>query len=230
MGVRIGVGWCSSFDRPLAQRLHGYRPYRRLRYAYRAPSLFLQGMLRAGADVEFVEFDGDFGTDDLVSRPGRPIDVLYVASHGMSRPDGYRLALHETDWRLALPFGVDGPTVAVFDTCFLVNRDDRTWWQPWLAGLGPSLRLVLGFSSFATVGERQSERGAAFARDLTTMPFVAAWCAAVGHTSYPETDEPVAIAFGDDAADASHVMETASVGSLPPPRTGAIPVVAWWPR
>jgi hypothetical protein len=53
--TRIGAGWCTYFSRPFPWNLS----YRRLRFAYRAPSFFLAELAAEGLDVGYVGFDED---------------------------------------------------------------------------------------------------------------------------------------------------------------------------
>ena len=229
MAVRVGVGWATHFSRSGIKRLQ----YRRLRYAYRAPSFFLQGMIARGDNLEFVEFDEDLTSTDLngPAALAPQVDVLYIASHGMTSNSGYQLALHGEDWTLmASTFGSTGPAVVIFDTCNLVDLRRNKWEDDWrTSAIGSALRLVLGFSSPATVSQPTSIRGSAFATELDRLPVAEAWYASIQSTSYVGTDRPFAIAFGEDDNDAQNILDTARIDALPGPRTSAIPGIAWGP-
>jgi hypothetical protein len=227
MALRVGVGWSTHFARTGAARLQ----YRRLRYAYRAPSYFLDGMAAQKSTIDFALFDEDLDASGLTGTQSLAagVDLLYVASHGVLSPSGYNLALHAADWPLLTSsFGDPGPAVVVFDTCDLVDTRRATWMDDWRdAGVGRALRLILGFSSPATVSQQASLRGMAFASGLGTLTISDAWLNAVQTTRYVGTDKPVALAFGDDDADAQSVLDTATIGSIPGPRSSAVPGVAW---
>ncbi|WP_427891346.1 DUF6345 domain-containing protein [Kribbella sp. GL6] len=226
MAITIGVVWATHFQRQGLNKLW----YRRLRYAYRAPSLFLEGMLAAGAEAHLVTFDENLDDADL--DPGgsaQQVDILYVATHGMRGANGFELALHANDWRLlGGGFGDNGPAIVIFDCCDLVDLTAKDWDRQWRTDrLGPELRLILGFASPASVSLQASIRGTAFARELATKPVTDAWFVSIQAGSYVGTDKPVAIAFGDDDQDARNVLDQLSIGALPGPRTSAVPGVAW---
>jgi hypothetical protein len=226
MTVSVGVAWSTHFQRSGFNQLL----YRRLRYAYRAPSLFLEGMLAAGADIRLVTFDENLVDTDLgQAGAAQQVDLLYVATHGMNGATGFELALHANDWALASGgFGDQGPAVVIFDCCDLVHPTATGWDRHWRTDkLGRSLRLVLGFSSPASVSRQASVRGTAFAHELATKPVTDAWFASIQNTSYVGTDKPVAIAFGDSDADARNVLDHARLNSLPGPRSQPTPGVAW---
>ena len=67
--LRIGSGWCTSFDRPFPRNLR----YRKLRFAYRAPSFFLAEMAAGGFEVGYLRFDEELNTPVAApaSQPGR---------------------------------------------------------------------------------------------------------------------------------------------------------------
>lgn len=230
MSVAAGAAWCTYFS----GTLRGLK-FRRLRYAYRAPSFFTDEWLRAGQAIEFLRFDDNFETSSLdgsTDALAQTVDLLYVTSHGTNNSSGYRAILHGSDWKPALSgFGSERPTVVVFDTCDLLDGSDPAWSKPWeVSSVGLALRLVLGFSTPATIGQATSIRGRAFVQNLVAgHSFVDAWTGAVIPTSYQGTDQPVAIAFGDSSADASSVLSSASLTSMPAPRTVAVPTVIRFP-
>ncbi|WP_112236714.1 DUF6345 domain-containing protein [Kribbella monticola] len=226
MTVRVGVAWSTYFQRPLNQRLR----YRRLRYAYRAPVLFLQGMLGSGADIEVIDLDENLvGASLGRGSAAQRVDILYVATHGMTTANGFALGLHSADWSLLSGgFGAGGPAIVVFDCCNLVDLTVAQWDDVWrTAQLGPQLRLILGFSTPASVSQQASIRGTAFARELGLQTVTDAWFASIQNTSYVGTDRPISIALGDDDADAQYQLDNLRIGALPGPRTSAVPGVAW---
>jgi hypothetical protein len=229
MTTRIGVAWATHFQRPLTKRL----TYRRLRYAYRAPALFLQGMLSSGADIELVAFDENLTDADLGPGGGaQQVDILYVATHGMTSAAGFELALHGNDWSLLSGgLGTAGPAIVIFDACNLADPSVAGWETTWRTDqLGTEVRLILGFSSPASVSKQTSIRGTAFAQELyNKLPVTDAWFASIQNTTYVGTDQPLAIALGDDDADAKNVLDHLRIDALPGPRASAVPGVAWRP-
>jgi hypothetical protein len=156
-----------------------------------------------------------------------PLDLLWVTTHGEFGRQGYQLDLHREDLPLAAArLGYGGPNVLVLDTCDAVDLSHPTWQQLWLDAVGPDLRLVLGFSTPATVCESTSLRGRAFAqRILGGEPFASAWLDVATSSAYPGTDHPIAFALADTPQVAEQVLRTASLGNLPGPRGGSGPGV-----
>lgn len=230
MSVTVGAVWCTNFSGALRAVRH-----RRLRYAYRAPAFFADEALRSGMTIEFLRFDADFETRDVdgtTNALAESVDVLYLTSHGQTGGKGYSAILHSSDWLPATTgFGQTRPVVAVFDTCDLLDPSDPNWKVHWeVSTAGTALRLLLGFSSKATVGQATSVRGRAFVKNLAAGDtFVDAWTSAVLKTRYQGTDQPVAVAFGDSANDASTIISSASVAAMPGPRTSATPKVDRYP-
>lgn len=213
----IAVGWVTYFERSGIARWR----HPRLRYAYRAPAHFVERMVTRGARLASLSFDEHLDAEVLNAR-APDADLLYLVTHGGQGSAGYQTALTNGDWRLAgSHLGQKGPTVAVFDTCDLVDRSSRTWRDFWSSGtVGRRLRLVLGFSSQATVSPLTSRRGDAFAQlILAGRPFAEAWLSAATGTIWPALDHPIVIALGDDEDDARKVARTASLHDLPEPRT-----------
>ncbi|MFC9691517.1 DUF6345 domain-containing protein [Kribbella sp. NPDC056951] len=228
MAIRVGVAWATHFDRPLWQQaLQTSVRHTRLRYAYRAPSLFLQGMLNAGDDIQFVLCDEDLTSTSLDPGACQDVDILYVASHGGLGSNGFSVALHALDWDLLTSnFGGRGPAVVVFDCCNLDNVKQPGWTTKWEnSSLGTELRMVLGFRSAASVSKLASIRGRAFATMLRQLPVKDAWFGSMQAGAYYQTDEPLAIAFGDDPQDAQNTLDTLDIDNLPGPRTSATPTV-----
>jgi len=78
------------------------------------------------------------------------------------------------------------------------------------------------------VSRDASIRGTAFAQELFVKPAADAWFTSVQACSYVGTDRPIAIAFGEDDAEAQAVLDYYWVnGGRPAPRASAIPGVAW---
>jgi hypothetical protein len=220
MTTRLGVGWSTSFKRPWPRQVL----YRQLRYAYRAPAFFAAEMVSQHAELAFMRFDDDLRVDDLDGTVGSlatSVDVLYLAAHGSARNGIYRASLHDDDWTPAeMGLGSEAPAVAVFDTCDLVDLGNPRWHAEWSKpSVGRALRLVLGFASQATVSPDTTRRGAAFARNLAVgIPLASAWLRAVHDTGFAGLDVGIAIALGDDAADAERVLREATLDALPGPR------------
>ncbi len=216
--TRVGVAWATFF------RWRRLTWLNKLVWAYRAPSLFGAEMAAAtGAMSLSVATDerfraGDFDGSGAVRTAG--LDVLYVGAHGRLVGDEFELLLHADEWRPADGgLDVEGPRVVVFDACDLVDLASPTWKAPWEAAVRPRLRLVLGFASKATVSKGTTTRGAELADRLAAGQAVAsAWIAAVHSQSPHGGDRPVALAFGDDAADAKAVLgaDLTTVLAMPP--------------
>jgi hypothetical protein len=223
----IGVGWSSHFERPGLQSLF----YRKLRYAYRAPSFFLETMLGDQAHVKFLRFDEALLRDDLdgtSAQLAESADLVYFASHGECHAQGYSLILHDSDWKpCAKGLGTGSLSVAVFDTCDLVNLHDPAWREAWIASAGIHLRLLLGFASPATVATDSTVRGKAFAAKIISGKALgAAWLQAVHDTAYAGADVAVAIGLGSDTSDARWALHEMKLADLPRPRTPEFPTVA----
>ena len=224
--VSIGIGWSSHFERP---GLLSFR-YRKLRYAYRAPSFFLEAILANQAEVKFLRFDEELVHEDLDGTSGKigeSADLVYFASHGEYKAHGYSLALHDADWQpCAKGLGTGSLSVAVFDTCDLVDLNDTSWRDAWISSVGAHLRLLLGFASPATVAPDSTVRGKAFAEEIIAgNPIGHAWLDAVHENAYPGADVAVAIAFGVDTADAQWALREMTLGDLPCPRSSPSPIV-----
>jgi Family of unknown function (DUF6345) len=225
--MRVGVGWSTFFKRPWTRQLL----YPRLRYAYRAPSFFLTYAASVRA-VEFVRFDEALAVDDLDGTNtslAESVDVLYLSGHGECGGGTYKAILHSGDWPPSNGIGFTGPVVAVFDTCDLVDLNNPSWDTHWRSStVGPALRLLLGFASVATVSQASSIRGDAFARNVEAgVPIAEAWLKAVHGTAPLGADLGIAIAFGDDAADAASILHTARIDALPGPRAAVAPTLAY---
>jgi hypothetical protein len=222
----IGVGWSSHFERPGLQSFF----YRKLRYAYRAPTFFLEAMLANNVDVKFLRFDEALACADLDGTTGQlaeSADLVYFASHGEYKAHGYSFILHGSDWRpCAKGLGTGSLSVAVFDTCDLVDLSDPSWRNAWISSAGSHLRLLLGFASPATVATNSTIRGKGFAEQIIAGdPLGPAWLHAVHDTAYAGADVGVAIGFGDDRADAEWALHKMTLADLPRPRSSASPPV-----
>ena len=225
--LSIGVGWSSHFKRAGIQSLF----YRKLRYAYRAPAFFLEAMLANNAAVKFLRFDEALLPGDLDGTSGHlaeSVDLVYFASHGEYKAHSYSLILHGSDWKpCATGLGVSSLSVAVFDTCDLLDLNDSAWHNAWVSGAGPHLRLLLGFASPATVATHSTARGKAFATKIIGgAPLGPAWLEAVHGTAYAGADLGVAVGFGDDTADAKWALDQMTLGDLPRPRSSSSPPIS----
>lgn len=225
--IRVGIAWCTHFPRAGWGNPGGLW-IRDLRHAYRGPSLFGGELREAGSEVISVTCDE---TLDLLGLAGPPpqlpshADVFYFSSHGMFDDQGYRGLLRDSDWQPAQT-GLDCPVV-IFDTCYLMDGQ-RPWmplWQTPLVGL--RTRLLLGFDGLASQDRGTSLRGLRFAQLLLAGDtFADAWLRAATQTSPHRADRPIAVALGDDPADANAVLQTSSLSSIPAPRTQAVPTIA----
>lgn len=226
----IGVGWSTHFER-------GWKSfyYRKLRYAYRAPAFFAEAMLAAGANIKFLRFDEGLSAADLDGTSGKlaeSVEIFYCASHGEYKSSSYSVILCEKDWKpcarglgASAGLGTNGPSVAVFDTCDLLDPKDPNWPNEWVSNVGLHLRLVLGFASPATVAADTTVRGKAFAEEIIKgNPIGPSWLRVNQNTKYPGTDRAVAIGFGDNASEADWALHKMKLGDLPCPRKISPPV------
>ena len=218
----LGIAWSTFF------RWRGLTWLPRLVYSYRAPMLFasfmaehaaVQGVVLGGDErLRATEFDGSF------DRRAEHLSILYLSAHGRLESGQFELLLYADAWRPASSgLDGDGPRVAVFDACDLVDPSDPAWSQVWTAHHRPHLRMVLGFASLATVNRAAAFRGEEFAERLVRgEPVASAWIAAVRSHSAHGRDRPAAIAFGADDAEARRLVERADLQTLMglPPLTG----------
>ncbi|EFG78421.1 hypothetical protein HMPREF0591_1664 [Mycobacterium parascrofulaceum ATCC BAA-614] len=225
--ITVGVGWSTHFPGSLIRKF----TYRQLRYAYRSPSFVADAMLARGSHLRFFTFDERLTARDLdgtANAIADSIDLLYVASHGeYSRGSStYKFILHSGEWLVPSGnFGAAGPSVAVFDTCDLIDLADPQWHKAWRTA-GPQLRLVLGFASPATSALDSTLRGQDFADSiLAGDPIGPAWLRAVHANSYPGRDRAIAIGLGDDPADADWALHEMRISHLPTPRSAGIPAI-----
>jgi len=210
--LTVGAAWCTYF------RWRNLKVYPGLRWSYRAPGLFLAGMgsqvrttavLGVDEHLDAADFDGA-----RASR-GEDVDILYVATHGEYHSPDFRAILHATQWEpFASGLGQVRPTVAIFDACWLV--DPAGWLTAMANGIGPALRLVLGYATPASMGKGPALRGHAFADNLAAGDGVAdAWLKAVHDQRVPK-DRAVAIGFGDSDLEATRALD-ATLADLPLP-------------
>lgn len=217
--LTLGILWCGEFTRPgLNARL--FSPNRR--YFYHAPSLFLETMRDWGHHLAYLRFDEDLTLGDLDGTQRKlheTADILYISSHGSFAGNGYSAMLHKSDWHIDLTrIGMQKPTVAVFDTCHLIDPSVN-WRSLWARAIGPSIRLLLGFEGRAAIDRGSAMRGRAFAEHLVNgQTFVDAWLRAVKSTTASPFNKAVAIGIGDNQADAN-AMLAATINNFPGPRS-----------
>jgi hypothetical protein len=170
--------------------------------------------------VPLVAVDESFAGSDFdgtARRRADDLDLLYAVGHGELRQDEFELVLKVDEWwpsRSGLD--ADGPRVAVFDACNLLDFRSASWARAWTAQVRPRLRLVLGFASKATIDKGPSRRGLDFAEQVARGdPVAPAWIAAVRAKAHARSrDVPVALAFGSDPADATFVRDRASIADI----------------
>jgi hypothetical protein len=212
----LAIGWSTFFRRPFPKQLR----FPKLRYAYRAPAHVLERLTTNGGVLSVLRFDEHFGGDTLDSQLAG-VDLLYLSTHGGQGSHGYETALTHEDWRISAGrLGHGGPRAVVFDTCDLVDTRSQDWPDFWKnAPFGPDLRLVLGFSSQATVSPETSCRGDAFGQlVLANEPLARAWLRAATGTIWPGLDKPIAIALGDSDEEARWFATSARLSDLRTPR------------
>lgn len=184
-------------------------------------------MIANGGHIRFIGIDERLSASDFDGSQqmlADSVDLLYVASHGeYTSASTYRLILHADEWSVSgLNLGAGGPSVAVFDTCDLLDLNDPQWPTAWRSA-GAALRLLLGFASPATVATDSTLRGQVFAEKIVGGdPIGPAWLQAVHATSYAGIDLAVAVGFGDTAEDANWALREMTLADLPTPR-GDIP-------
>lgn len=224
--AKVGIVWCSAFAGPWWSRSW------RLPCAYRPPSLFAAKMRTHGHDVIVLNCDEKLELshlDGTLARLHDDVDILYVMTHGQFGTGGYAAELNVAQW-FPNGTGLAGSNlkVAIFDTCNLLDRS-QNWQALWQANLGKSLRVILGFEGTVAIDWGSALRGAAFAEELigNNLSFADAWLTAAHNsiTYAPAYKRAVAIGLGDTAADASAVLASASLASLPAARTVAVPAL-----
>jgi hypothetical protein len=221
----IGILWCTFFQ----SRGIFHWPWRDLPDAYRPPSFFLSMMRAAGHHLEFEHCDEHIPSSRLYPALGTiplqdRVHLLYVMTHGKFSSSGYEACLYTSNWVIGnAALGNAKLVVAVFDTCELIKGSN--WASQWqLANLGTHIRLLLGADGSLAIDRGSALRGRAFAENLLHgKTFADAWIQAVHHTTNSQYKKAVAIGIGDSVADAENVLDTASLTSLPPPRSGTQP-------
>ena len=225
LAIDVGAVWCTFFKRPgfFSPLFH-----RALENAYRNPSFFTSELRDAGARICFAYCDEAIGAQDFDGTTRKlddELDLLYVATHGESTSNGYKVLFHADDW-YPKQTGL-APVVAVFDTCELTKTpeiDAQKWTLP---TINKSLRIVLGFDGAATMA-RGARRGEAFAKLLLEgHPICPAWLRAVHSTTPHVYDKAIAIAIGDDDDDAAKVFEETTIWQLPGSRRQDFATVFW---
>jgi hypothetical protein len=203
---------------------------RDLRHVYRGPSLFAAKLREEGIQASILSCDehlevSDFDGSNL--RLAEELDLLYIATHGTFDSAGYHALFHRNDWTPgASGIGLSRLSVAVFDTCFLIDSA-QPWSSVWSnANLGNNLRLLLGFDSLAAMDRGSLLRGRAFAELISGgEPFASAWIKAVHQTRTSRYDKAVAVAIGNDFQDAQNIMDHMSIDHMPQPRSGGSPTL-----
>src|SRR5436309_482398 len=138
--LEIGILWCSYFNRSF------WSSPGKLEHAYRPPTLFASKMRDGGHEVQFLLCDEILHISDLdgTSRTLQDgVQVLYVMTHGEFLMTGYEVGLHQTNWKPGTTgIGQNNLTVAIFDTCELIDTAKISNWQSvWGTSiLGPNLR------------------------------------------------------------------------------------------
>lgn len=216
----MSIAWSTQFKTTWQRRAL----YFALPYAYRPPTLFAsRAAVELGALVEVIALDEHLSAT-LLNAGAEASDILYICAHGQFRNHEYRATLHHDDWYPSRMYlGSRGPSVAIFDTCNLL--DSKTWpVSGWLTGLGPNLRLVLGFASVAPMDSRSTERAIEFVDRLVAGDGLGtAWLRAV-HTIGPSRAVAAALAIGDwgsdhPLAEPTAIIERATLDDLPFPPT-----------
>lgn len=228
----IGILWCTYFDR-------GGSEVRNLRIeeANRPASLFAHLMRKGNHTIQVLCCDEQLKVTDLNGGTARihdDVEILYVTTHGVFGTSGHEIVLNVGTW-LVNRLGHKNLSVAVFDTCSLIDGA-MAWQNAWSgANLGTKMRLLLGFDGKAAIDRGLALRGQAFAENLTSKgdTFSDAWIKAVNSTSAVQpfwsrvSMKPVAIGIGDDAASAKQAVDTMSLANILGARPGkAIEFVA----
>lgn len=213
--MRIGVAWCTDFQR------RSWNPLRnphRLDDAYRAPSLVASEALALGAEVVYLALDEQLDPIEFetLSTAVGNLDLLWITTHGTFGTSGYSALLKAADY--AISSEMLDSEVVVLETCNLVDRSQTGWESLWLKHKG-NLRLALGFEGSATIDADGSDRAIAFLSEVDAgATFADAWFDSVANTSawYPQgsMDQPVALAFGTSRQDASDVLSCAAPGNV----------------
>jgi hypothetical protein len=210
----IGILWCTYFDR-------GGKEDRSLRIveAYRPPSLFAHLMRKKSHTIELLYCDEQLKVTDLNGGTARihdDVEILYVTTHGaFSSTAGHEISLNTTTW-FVNRLGHNKLSVAIFDTCSMIDGT-AAWRAGWTAAnLGTNLRLLLGFDGLSSLDRGLALRGQAFAENLDNGDtFADAWIKAVRSTTVRGVSmKPVAIGIGESHADAKNAVDKMSLSNM----------------
>ncbi|MFV8142185.1 hypothetical protein ACNQR7_31855 [Mycolicibacterium senegalense] len=210
----VAVGWCTEFEPK--------RKVRSLLYASRPPALFLYhfGRLIGGAGRAILDEDlGLRGLSVEASDALRASNIAYLSSHGrMDASCCYQFRLRCGEWSPANT-GLGGASVLVLDTCNVTTRQVKAHESAWVSRGRATPAIVLGFVGAATDGYEESMRGRAFVEHLWAgETFVQSWFNAIQDTQgLRRRDQGVAIGFGPTCSEASAVLDTATLTSVPAP-------------
>ncbi len=224
--LSVGVLWCTYFDRSGNEKRRW-----RLSEAYRPACLFAGVMQKAGHGVQLLVCDEELTTSDLDGKKATlhdDVEFLYVTTHGTFTQSGFEIFLNTSNW-IVKSLGQKNLSVAVFDTCWLIDRT-QAWKQIWAgSGIGSKLRLLLGFEGQTVIDRGLALRGKGFAENLTANgnTFADAWINAVranAVTPYAKQNtKAVAIGIGKDVADAKLMLDTMSLANMHGVRAAGAP-------
>ena len=149
-----------------------------------------------------------------------------MTTHGVFGTSGHEIVLNVGTW-LVNRLGHKNFSVAIFDTCSLIDGA-LAWQNAWSgANVGTKMRLLLGFDGKAAIDRGLALRGQAFAENLTSKgdTFSDAWIKAVNSNSVQPfwsrvSMKPVAIGIGDDGASARQAVDTMSISNMLSARPG----------
>jgi hypothetical protein len=219
----IGILWCTYFDRGGKENLK-----LRVEEAYRPPSLFARVMQKQNHTIKLFCCDEQLEVTDLNGTTARlhdDVEILYVTTHGLFGQYGHEILLNANNW-LVNGLGQNNLSVAIFDTCSLIEQN-QAWKTAWTkAKPGNKLRLLLGFDGPAGIDRGLALRGKAFAENLTGGDtFADAWIKAVGATSVRPfwsriNMKAVAIGIGDSANEATKALNTMTLANMLGARSG----------
>ena len=222
--VKLSISWSGDINRPGLKFLSRYP---RLPDVYRGVSQFAGALEAAGfVELAHIRCDEEATTKHL---PGTHDDaeILYACGHGEINAGRYELCLHDKNWSVANgSLGGARLCVAIFDSCNLIDTANGTDVSHWnVTGLGPSIRLLLGFDGLAYMMRSATNRGLEFANNLVNgMPIADAWVWAVRKTTIAPYNRAVAIGIGDSVTDAQSMLNVTLTGSLPGSRVSSTPV------
>jgi hypothetical protein len=188
-------------------------------------------MQKAGHGVQLLVCDEELTTSDLDGKKATlhdDVEFLYVTTHGTFTQSGFEIFLNTSNW-IVKSLGQKNLSVAVFDTCWLIDRT-QAWKQIWAgSGIGSKLRLLLGFEGQTVIDRGLALRGKGFAENLTANgnTFADAWINAVranAVTPYAKQNtKAVAIGIGKDVADAKLMLDTMSLANMHGVRAAGAP-------